>query len=100
MIYENNINVIVMICNEIENGNEKCANYWDEKNKMKNYQILVETKPFIQNQFIYRDIRLINTATKKERMIRQIQFTGWQDHRIPGNFFIVSHLITSTNHKI
>ena len=82
MIDENKVNVIVMLCNENEDGIEKCTNYWNEKNKMKKYQ-LSKGKKYVGEKYIIRELNLINILTKKGRLIRQIQFTGWPDHGIP-----------------
>ena len=82
MIDENNVNVIVMICNEMEKGSEKCSNYWSESNEMKSYKISVENKA-VKEQYLIRDIRLINNSTNKERIVKQIHFIGWPDHGIP-----------------
>ena len=82
MIDENNVNVIVMMCNEMENGTEKCSNYWSESNEMKAYKISVENKA-VKKQYLIRDIRLINNSTNKERIVKQIHFIAWPDHGIP-----------------
>ena len=82
MIDENNVNVIVMLCNLKENGKEKCSYYWDENNKMEKYKIL-RGKKYKYNKYLVREIRLINNSTKKERLVRQIHFTEWPDHGIP-----------------
>ena len=83
MVDENNVKVIVMLCNEKENGIEKCANYWNEKINMKKYQIL-EVKKYIQNsKYIIREIKIINISKNKVRVVIQIHFIGWPDHGIP-----------------
>ena len=93
LIDENNVKVIVMLCNEIENGSEKCTNYWDEKNKMDKYQIFkakeIENK---NKQYKIREIKLVNLLSKKELIVKQIHFIAWPDHGVPnikdGKIFI------------
>ena len=84
MIDEINSNVIVMLCNEKEDGNEKCSNYWNGKKKLKKYKISIKEENIVkQNKCIIREIKLINNLTKKEKTITQINFTGWPDHDVP-----------------
>ena len=82
MIDEYNVNVIVMICKEIEDGVEKCTNYWNEENEMTMYIIVIE-KETIKEQYVIWGIKLINNSTKKEKNFIQIHFNGWSDHGIP-----------------
>ena len=76
MIEEYECNIIIMLCNIVEGGREKCAKYWDEKNKMNNYSIH-------SNKDIIRELKLINKKSGKEKNLIQIHFTGWPDHGIP-----------------
>lgn len=82
MIDEYNCNVIVMLCNLVENGVEKCAKYWSEANKMNNYIIKGENKS-AQKYYIMRQFKLINISKKIERIIHHIQFIDWPDHDVP-----------------
>ena len=82
MVDENNVNVIAMICNEMENGIEKCSNYWSESNEMEAYKISIENTT-IKKEYLIREIKLINNSTSKERIVKQIQFIGWPDHGVP-----------------
>ena len=82
-----------MLCNEIENGSEKCTNYWDEKNKMEKYQIFkIKDTEDKNKQFIIREIKLVNLLSKKESIVKQIHFIAWPDHGVPdikdGTIFI------------
>ena len=73
-----------MLCNEKENGIEKCVNYWSEKNKLTKYKIeIVKEKEKKNLQCKIRDIKLINSLTKKEIIVKQIHFIGWPDHGVP-----------------
>ena len=82
LVDENNSNVIVMLCNEKENGDEKCSNYWSDKNKMKKYKIK-EENIIKQKAYIIREIKLINNSTKNEKIVKQINFKEWPDRDIP-----------------
>jgi protein tyrosine phosphatase len=82
MIEEYECNIIIMLCNIVEGGREKCAKYWDEKNKMNNYSIHLN-KEETRNKYIIRELKLINKKSGKEKNLIQIHFTGWPDHGIP-----------------
>ena len=96
MIDENNSNVIIMLCNEKENGNEKCSNYWSGKIKLKKYTIK-EENIIKKNKYIIREIKLINNLTKNEKLVKQINFIGWPDHDAPdveeGKIFDIFNII-------
>ena len=82
MIDEQNCNIIVMLCNLMEDGRPKCAEYWNIKNQMKSY-VIKNVKEEIKNQYIIRDITFINER-KKEKNVKQIHFTGWPDNGVPN----------------
>ena len=82
MIDEYNVKVIAMICKEMEDGVEKCSNYWSEENEMTLYKLTIE-KETIEDQYVIRKIKLYNKSTKKEKIVRQIHFNGWPDHGVP-----------------
>ena len=82
MIEEYECNIIIMLCNIVEGGREKCAKYWDEKNKMNNYSIHLNREE-TRNKYIIRELKLINKKSGKEKNLIQIHFTGWPDHGIP-----------------
>ena len=66
----------------MENGIEKCSNYWSENNEMEAYKISIENTT-IKKEYLIREIKLINNSTSKERIVKQIQFIGWPDHGVP-----------------
>ena len=83
MIDEYNCKVIVMICNLIEDGREKCANYYNEKYKMNKYRICIENT-IKKDSYIIRIIKLINLKNKTEKKVNQIHITNWPDNIIPN----------------
>ena len=82
MIDEYNVKVIAMICKEMEDGVEKCTNYWNEENEMTLYKLTIE-KETIEDQYVIRKIKLYNKSTEKEKIVRQIHYNGWPDHGVP-----------------
>lgn len=89
MVDQYKCNIIIMLCNLIEENKQKCAYYWDIKNEMMKFKINIiskEEKKFSNNIIIIRQIKLINKETNIEKNITQIQYLGWPDNNIPlGN---------------
>jgi protein tyrosine phosphatase len=83
MIDVYNCNLIVMICNLMEDGKEKCACYYDEKFKMIKYKIYIENI-IEKDSYIIRIINLKNLKDKTEKKINQIHITNWPDNFIPN----------------
>ena len=83
MVWEYKCNVIVMLCNEIEGGREKCAKYWDE-NKVKKFNKIHIEKEEEKKNYIIRKIKLFNRVEKKEKIVYQVHFIGWPDHGVPN----------------
>ena len=81
MIDEYNCKVIVMLCNILEGGREKCAKYWDKSFRMNNY-IIDDVKEEKQNGFIIRHIKYMNEK-KEKKNVQQIHFTDWPDKGVP-----------------
>ena len=81
MIYENNSNVIVMLCNIMEGGRIKCENYW-EKPQMKKFSVEIQNEEKSKMHTI-RTLKLKIKEKNEERIINQIHFTAWPDHGIP-----------------
>ena len=83
MIDEHGCNVIIMLCNLIEGGKEKCANYWDIYNQMNNYSIKEVNQRQINEYTLIRDIKFINEIYE-EKGVKQIHFIGWPDDGVPN----------------
>ena len=83
MCFDYNINVIIMLCNEIEDGKKKCTSYWHIKmpKKFKTVNIIkTENNEF----FVQRKIEILNIKTNNKKMFSHIQFKQWPDHKIPN----------------
>lgn len=82
MCFDYNVNVIVMLCSEIEDGKKKCSAYWDIKTPLhfKTVAKILESN----NVFIIRKIEVTNLKNNQCRTFDHIQFTDWPDHRTPN----------------
>ena len=80
MCDEYDIEAIVMLCKLKEDGNEKCANYWDTKYLI-NYEIKKIEEKYLDNGITLRKFQLINIYQKnRNKLITQIHLNCWVDH--------------------
>ena len=80
MCDEYDIEAIVMLCKLKEDGNEKCANYWDTKYLI-NYEIKKIEEKDLDNGITLRKFQLINIYQKnRNKLITQIHLNCWVDH--------------------
>ncbi|XP_071021822.1 tyrosine-protein phosphatase non-receptor type 12-like [Oncorhynchus clarkii lewisi] len=84
MLWEYNIEVIVMACREYEMGRKKCERYWPEK----------QEEPFVcdpftiycdseesKGDYVSRHLRV--TYRNWCRTLRQLHYINWPDHGVP-----------------
>ncbi|XP_031650355.1 tyrosine-protein phosphatase non-receptor type 22 isoform X8 [Oncorhynchus kisutch] len=84
MLWEYNIEVIVMACREYEMGRKKCERYWPEK----------QEEPFVcdpftiycdseesKGDYVCRNLRV--TYRNWCRTLRQLHYINWPDHGVP-----------------
>ncbi|XP_034310566.2 receptor-type tyrosine-protein phosphatase epsilon isoform X1 [Magallana gigas] len=91
MIWQENVRCIVMLTNLIENGKNKCTQYWPENDspfevgpcKM---QLLEETTYAF---YTLRKFTVLNTKTSGKRTITQFHYTAWPDHGTPEEIGLV-----------
>ena len=76
MVYQLKSEVIIMLCNLIEGGKEKCVNYL--KAKMNKFEVKVKEEKNC-GMYYKREIQLINLLNKEKRSIFQIHFMNWPD---------------------
>ncbi|XP_026641508.1 tyrosine-protein phosphatase non-receptor type 18 [Microtus ochrogaster] len=92
LVWEFGITVILMACQETENGRKKCERYWAQE------QGPLQTGPFcitlikempVNADIILRTLRV--TFQKESRSVHQLQFMSWPDHGVPSN---PDHILT------
>lgn len=86
MLWEYNIEVVVMACREFEMGKKKCERYWPKK----------QDEPFVCEPFtIYCDLEenkgdyVTRTLRVKYRnccrTLKQLHYVNWPDHGVPDS---------------
>uniref|UniRef100_T1IVH8 protein-tyrosine-phosphatase n=1 Tax=Strigamia maritima TaxID=126957 RepID=T1IVH8_STRMM len=86
MIWECEIQVIIMSCNEIESGKRKCDKYWADKGEEKtfaNVKVKFVRIKQVCAEFVVRTMTAING--NQERTIVQFHYISWPDHGIPDS---------------
>jgi protein tyrosine phosphatase len=91
MIFENNIEIIIMLTKLIENQRAKATTYWpinEEKPYESNdYYLTVSllSENSISKNIILREFEIVNHVGLKKR-VKHLQFTGWPDFGVPDSY--------------
>ncbi|XP_061180788.1 receptor-type tyrosine-protein phosphatase mu-like [Saccostrea echinata] len=108
MIWQEQVEYIVMLTNLIEGPKVKCHQYWPEKEKELDinpfFVTLIEEKQYAY--FVERRLTLRNKKVSGSRTVVQYHYTRWPDHGTPNPLNLVvfhrhfRHKIRSTQHPI
>lgn len=86
MIWENNVEIIVMLTNLVEGGRLKCDRYWpDDNEETKDYGPIRITVSSNSPELEYgvTVIELHHTQLRETRTLYHYFFQGWPDHGVP-----------------
>jgi len=106
MIWEQNINIIVMLAKQIEKGETKCETYWPEKAGCSLIFRDIELKITLESEILdaksscyVRTLKLekLEGSIAKCREITQLQTIAWPDHGLPDSPDSIINLITKKN---
>ncbi|XP_061180598.1 receptor-type tyrosine-protein phosphatase kappa-like [Saccostrea echinata] len=91
MIWQENIECVLMLTNLVENGKNKCKEYWPNKDRSMNIgpckiRLLEETTYAF---FTVRKFSLQRENSNSLRTITQFHYTAWPDHGTPEEIGIV-----------
>ncbi|XP_032413742.1 tyrosine-protein phosphatase non-receptor type 22 [Xiphophorus hellerii] len=84
MIWEYNINVIVMSCREFEMGKKKCEVYWPQNQEdtfiCEAFTVHCDSEES-KGDYLTRTLRL--TYCNCSRTLKQLHYVNWPDHGVP-----------------
>nr|XP_022311908.1 uncharacterized protein LOC111117113 isoform X3 [Crassostrea virginica] len=91
MIWQEQVECIVMLTNLIEGGKNKCFKYWPDKGEhlkvgLCRISLLQEIKYAF---YTMRKLSIERTDTPMKRDIIQLHYTSWPDHGTPGELDLV-----------
>lgn len=99
MVWENNINIIVMLVNPLE-GYYKVTDYWKNIPLKREYNIDIDIELIceIENKdFTLREIKI--TDGNKEKIVYQYNYTSWPDQGVPKSIESFSNFISLIQQK-
>ncbi|XP_053546680.1 receptor-type tyrosine-protein phosphatase H [Bombina bombina] len=87
MIWEHQINTIVMLTNCMENGRVKCERYWPLDYTPCTYDdiTVTVTSETILTDWTIRDFSLKHAKQQDIKDVRHYHYTAWPDHNVPEN---------------
>ncbi|XP_029290476.1 receptor-type tyrosine-protein phosphatase eta-like isoform X3 [Cottoperca gobio] len=83
MIWEQNVQTLVMLTRCNEQGRVKCEQYWNNGTKHFENITVTTTSEISLEDWTIRDFDIKNVKTAETRSVRQFHFTVWPDHGVP-----------------
>ncbi|KAI1301583.1 Tyrosine-protein phosphatase non-receptor type 12 [Halotydeus destructor] len=95
LIWECEVTLIVMACNERESGKYKCESYWppncDEVEQYGNITVKLVKWRQVCPDFLVRTLQIDQDGV--ERTVCQFHYTTWPDHSVPPHVLPILELI-------
>nr|XP_043874906.1 receptor-type tyrosine-protein phosphatase eta-like isoform X6 [Solea senegalensis] len=83
MIWEKNVQTLVMLTRCNEQGRVKCEQYWGPGTKHFENITVTTTSEIPLEDWTIREFEVKNVKTMETRSVRQFHFTAWPDHGVP-----------------
>ncbi|XP_061578753.1 receptor-type tyrosine-protein phosphatase beta-like [Cololabis saira] len=96
MIWEKNVQTLVMLTRCNEQGRVKCEQYWDPGTKHFDEITVTTTSEIPLDDWTIRDFDIKNVRTAEVRSVRHFHFTAWPDHGVPET----TELLISFRHLV
>ncbi|KAI4896711.1 hypothetical protein NFI96_032881 [Prochilodus magdalenae] len=94
MLWEYNVQVIIMACREFEMGRKKCERYWPESKVdafvCEPFTVRCESEES-KGDYVTRTLRV--TFKKTSRTMKQLQYMNWPDHGVPDSIPSILELL-------
>ncbi|CAD8117298.1 unnamed protein product [Paramecium sonneborni] len=104
MTIQENISMIMMLCNLRENQRAQCEQYWPknvgDSIQCGNIQVNLLSQDDLGNNIIKRVVKL--TQDQEEKTVIQIQWCGWPDQGVPSpsDFDVMRELLNMIHEKL
>ncbi|XP_011297066.1 tyrosine-protein phosphatase 69D isoform X2 [Fopius arisanus] len=99
MIWEQHLELVLMLTNLEEYSKTKCAKYWPDKDETKNFgDITVEhvgQRAF--SDYVIRELKMTRTGERDARTIIQYHFLVWKDFMAPEHPHAILRFIKRVN---
>ncbi|XDV46065.1 hypothetical protein PO909_014028 [Leuciscus waleckii] len=94
MLWEYNVQVVVMACREFEMGRKKCERYWPESK-----EDVFMCEPFTihyesdenKGEYLIRTLKV--TCKQESRTLKQLHYVNWPDHGVPDSIPAILELL-------
>ncbi|XP_054888010.1 receptor-type tyrosine-protein phosphatase eta-like isoform X1 [Poeciliopsis prolifica] len=96
MIWEKNVQTLVMLTRCNEQGRVKCEQYWSPGTKYYEEIVVTTTSEIQLEDWTIRDFDIKNVKTTEVRSVRHFHFTAWPDHGVPET----TELLISFRHLV
>lgn len=99
MIWEQHLELVLMLTNLEEYSKTKCAKYWPDKTESKNFgDITVEHVGEIPySDYVVRELKMTRTGERESRIIIQHHFLVWKDFMAPEHPHAILRFIKRVN---
>ncbi|KYN41587.1 Tyrosine-protein phosphatase 69D [Trachymyrmex septentrionalis] len=99
MIWEQHLELILMLTNLEEYSKTKCAKYWPDKRETKNFgDITVEhVKERAYSDYVVRELKMTRLGERDSRVIVQYHFLVWKDFVAPEHPHAILRFIKRVN---
>ncbi|ELR61595.1 Tyrosine-protein phosphatase non-receptor type 18 [Bos mutus] len=99
LIWEFGVKVILMACQEMENGRKKCERYWalqQEPLQIGPFCITLTREMWLNPDIKLRILQV--TFQKESRSVSQLQYMSWPDRGVPSNPDNVLAMVEEARH--
>ncbi|CAN9498789.1 unnamed protein product [Ophioblennius macclurei] len=96
MIWEKNVQTLVMLTRCNEQGRVKCEQYWSPGTKHFGNVTVTTTSEIPLEDWTIREFTIKNLKTTETRSVRHFHFTAWPDHGVPET----TELLISFRHLV
>ncbi|XP_068824309.1 tyrosine-protein phosphatase non-receptor type 18 isoform X1 [Capricornis sumatraensis] len=99
LIWEFGVKVILMACQEMENGRKKCERYWalqQEPLQIGPFCITLKREMWLNPDITLRILQV--TFQKESRSVSQLQYMSWPDRGVPSNPDHVLAMVEEARH--